>query len=458
MKPTLLTVLLLIGYNQVFAQQTDFQISYTVEQKSERYGEGEVLGSNSIPDESVSNLIIQLHNEGSFTTSEKEGLFTYHDLKNEMIFKYSADTLYGAVPLFSVLDYRIAEYKNRTFLTNMLQAGGVGSAFGSLANLESIFGIEDQKNNIQDSIDVKTIDNTKIYSFNNNELVRVQYSKTKVPNDYVESFAKFLTYKTEIHPSIKEDLVKTKLVPSFIQYSYTNVAIKTINTFRLQEAQTVKNEKSDILDKERFLVQRNTFKMGGVIDSMMNYTLFNTVQPIDSMLYFNEAKNLSEAGKNLSGLLRLFEYLLATGNQPTDQIREIIPKQAADSLLATFVFCLNSPKSKEEAESKILQLNGLMNQDIIYGYVMNIFAANYVEPIDQNESISYFYKALSRNPDITGAWLDLGKIYASRYSYDDAWKCFGIMLNLKSDHPMAQEIVDRKEKLKENYPDYFKIN
>lgn len=455
MKIRIFTLLLIIGITQGYSQDLDFQIRYKVDTESEKYGEGELLDTNSIPESFTNGLVIQLQHNGSFTTSLNQEIITLYDLNKEIIFKYSPDTLYSAIPLYSIIDYRIAEYKNRTFLTNMLQAGGVGNAFGNLTNLESIFGIEDKKNNLRDSIILKTIDNTKIYSFNDNEIVRIQYSKTKIPKEYIESFSKYLTYSIDIHPSIKEEIVKTKLIPKYILHNYTNVGIKTTKTYSFLESKKVKHTESNIYQKKRFLSQRDCTEMEGIIDSMMFYTMFNKSIPFDSTIYFKEANKLSNAGRNLSGLLRLLEYLLSTGNQPTNQIREIAPKQKTDSLLASFLFCLNSPRSKEEAELKISKLDTLTNLNMKYGYVMNIFAANYIEPIDNYEAISYFYKALSHNQYITGAWLDLGKIYANRYHYDDAWKCFEIMLNIKSDHPMAQEIIIKKTSLKNDYPDYF---
>ena len=87
---------------------------------------------------------------------------------------------------------------------------------------------------------------------------------------------------------------------------------------------------------------------------------------------------------------------------------------------------------------------------------MNIFAANYVQPIDPYKAISYFYNALSKDPYITGVWHDLGKIYANKYQYNEAWKCFGIMLNINPTHPMAHEILEKKKYLRTNYADYFK--
>ena len=110
---------------------------------------------------------------------------------------------------------------------------------------------------------------------------------------------------------------------------------------------------------------------------------------------FSEAKKLLNQGKNLSGLLRLLEYSLSTDNQPSTQLRSILPKQKTDTVLSSFLYYLNPPKSKEEAELKISTLNTLLSLNIDCCYLMNIFAANYIEPIDQNEAISYFQKALS---------------------------------------------------------------
>lgn len=458
MKKKIFALLLIIGINQAYSQKLDFEIKYNVETKSEKYGEGKNLDSNAILAPFTNDLVIKLQNDGSFTTSLNKQIITLYDLNKEIILKYNPDTLYSAIPLHSIIDYRIAEYKNRTFLSNMLQEGGIETAFGNLTNLESIFGIEDEKYNIRDSIILKTNDNNKVYMFNNKDLVEVKYSKIKLPKEYIESFFKYLTYSTEIHPYIKEEIIKTKLVPIQIQYNYVNVGIKTTKTYNFIGSEKTQHLNNDIYSKKRFLFQRNLTQMGGIIDSMMFYTMFNKPTPLDSSIYFSEAKKLLNQGENLSGLLRLLEYSLSTGNQPTNQLRSILPKQKTDSVLASFLYCLNPPKSKEEAELKISTLNTLISLNIDYGYLMNIFAANYIEPIDQYEAISYFQKALSKNQYITGAWFDLGRIYSNRYNYDDAWKCFEIMMNIKMDHPMAQEILIKKSSLKNNYPDYFKSN
>lgn len=456
MKTQLIALLFLINVNFCFSQEPNLQIQYQVAIDNTEIGEGEVIESGSTPKSSSSELTINLHNNGTYSTSKENGSTTLFDLNKEYIYTYNSDTLFNVRPLYSVIDYRVSEYKNRTFLADMLKESGAGNAFGNLANLESIFGIEESKNKIRKSISSKSDDGTTAYSYKGNELVRVKYSNEKVPKAYMESFSKFLTYSIDMHPSIKEEIIKTNLIPQNITYHYSNIPFNTTKTLTLIEFKSVSLIQQKFNETNRVLDKRDAATIVGTIDSMTFYTMFNKPNPIDSSSVFSKAMNLTDANENLSGILHLLEYLLSTGKQPIDQIKQIAPKADSDTLLSGFLFCLSSPTSKEDAELKISLLNTLIDQNKEFGYVMNIFCANYIEQIDDYEAINYFYKALSHNPNITGAWLDLGKIFANRYNFDDAWKCYDIMLKLKPDHPMAQEIKMNKQSFKEIYPSYFK--
>lgn len=454
----LILIALFIGLNYAYSQKSDFKIQFKVESKNELSSDVESITTNSIPESFDKELVILLQQDGSFMNTKNSGVTTLYDVTNEYIYTYSADTLYDAIPLYSSIDYRIAEYENRVFLAEMLQASGASKAFGDLINLESLFGIENKEKNLRKSIVSETSDDLTVYRVNGNEIARVSYAKTKIPKEYLEAFSKYLTYSVVLHPSIKEEILKTKRVPNFIQCTYSNVANITTDTYHLIESGKTAHSKNTIFTQKRALYQRDRSDMTGIIDSMMFSTMFHPSIPLDSVACFTEVTQLSNEGKNLSGILRLFEYILSTGHQPLNRLREIASQQESDSLLAMFIYSLNSPQSKEEAESKIANFNYLNTLDIKYGYVMNIFAANYITPVDQFEAISYFHKALSQNPRVTGAWLDLGKIYANSYHYDDAWKCFGIIMNMNPSHPMANEIIESKNALKRDYPIFFKKN
>lgn len=457
MKKTLLAIILLVCVRYSYAQQTTFQMTYNIEQVSTKSGEGEFLDTTAIPEplKFVSNIRLQKH--GSFSTTVDLKKTTLYDFETEMIYDYRFDTLYNLVPLYSVIDYRVAEFQNRVFLAGLLQTGGAENVMGNEASLESIFGIEEEESSIKKQIKEKKEANTRVYIFDSKEFVKVTYSKMELPDEYAEAFLKFLIYETEIHPSIKEKIIKVGLVPSDIRYHYADIGTQTTVTYHLKAAKEMVTGEDDISKKIAYRPTADGDReMLALIDSMILYTTVHPVQPVDSTTYFKRSAELKKEGQYLSSLLRLLEYLLVSGNQPTNQIREIATFQQSDSLLATFLYCLNAPRAKEDALEKVLVLDNLVGLNLKYGYVMTIFAANYIEPINEQEAIHYFYKALSNNPQITGAWLDLGNIYTRRYRYNEAWKCYGIMLNLNAMHPMAVEIKEKKRWLKEHYPQYFK--
>ena len=362
-----------------------------------------------------------------------------------MIYNYNQDTLKSIIPLHSIVDFRIAEYHNRVTMTEVLQAGGVENPMGDLMNLESVFGLEFPKNNLKDSIEVKSKGNTKVYSFEGNDLVQVRFSKTKISDEFAESFARFLTYLTEIHPSIKRAIIETHLIPEYIQYSFINVGAKSTKTYTLKKTRQFVNDDKVELPGKLILGKRNSPQIASLIDSVFNYTMLHDIPAIDLDFYFKEYKKYLEVNENLSSLLSLFEYLLSSGNQPVEQLREVAQRHDSDTLLATFLSCMGMPNSKEEAEQKIAELKPLIALDVKYGYVMNIFVANYIEPIDRIEAISRFQKALSHQPMITGAWHDLSNIYAGMYQYNDAWKCYEIMRRINTNHPMSKERTRKKK-------------
>ena len=163
-----------------------------------------------------------------------------------MIYTYTKDSLYGISPLHSVIDYRVSEFENRKFLANMLaQAKSDQNVFGDLVNLESIFGVEISENNIKDSITTKDSKNGATYHYQNQKLVNVQYGKAKIPSKFAAAYAKFLTYETTMHPSIKRTVALHKFGPKNLSYNYTNVSTKTTH----QYAFTYPKKKERLYDK-----------------------------------------------------------------------------------------------------------------------------------------------------------------------------------------------------------------
>ena len=212
-----------------------------------------------------------------------------------------------------------------------------------------------------------------------------------------------------------------------------------------------------VILKDKIYTHQKGSKLEGLIDSVHVFTSKNEIPLPASTSYFAEAKSLSEEGNRLSALLALFEYVLTTGEQPTTQIKELMKYQETDTMLRKFIISLAPPQSEEDAYQKLDQFGELLNEDIAYGYIMNIFAANTIQQADLIEAILLFNKALENNPFITGAWHDLGKLHANRYDFLNAWKCFEIMFRLNEKHSLAKEIHETKARLIDEQLDFFTL-
>lgn len=446
-----LTILTLKGYSQ----DKSFDILYQKKVSFVTIGDQKNLIVGTLPKNTDEGQRISLEASGYLTVSYPERLHTtFFDFRNETVTTARGDSIYSHLPLYHIVDYRQAEYQNRVYLTSVMSKSGANNPFGGFENLESIFGIEFSENKVQENISEKKKKDTVIFEFGDNILAKVHYSSKSLPPQFSDTFLKYLTYETQLHPSVKDKIIEMQKVPDYIEYSYTNITVKVINRMYLQKIAQPPKAVHPLVSKLPWHIREKN-QLDWLLDSVSQHLTHHAITLIDSNLCFSKANQLSQKGNNLSAILHLFEYLLQSGHAPTMQIRQVAIHQKTDSTLQKFLTCLGSPTSKEEAENKIKGFRELIALDQEYSYIMNIFVANFIQPIDQGESQDNFLIALQHNPYITGVYIDLGKIYADQYNHANAWQCFEIAFKLNPDHPMNREIQSTKARLKKDFPLYF---
>lgn len=67
----------------------------------------------------------------------------------------------------------------------------------------------------------------------------------------------------------------------------------------------------------------------------------------------------------------------------------------------------------------------------------------------------WFLAALSADPTLTGAWVDLGGMYYSGLRADAAWACWDAARALRPTHYMLKVVDDRERKLRADHPEFF---
>ncbi|MPM08679.1 hypothetical protein SDC9_54993 [bioreactor metagenome] len=436
------------------AQNFEMGIKYRVDRSTVFAEDNTFNPGNNSPGNITDTLRVSLSNNSSFIVTAGNGLNFFYDFPAQQIYYYSADSIYNISSLFSVVDYRIAEFENRKFLSGLLSQSGVQGTMGNDADIEAIFGVEDSESSVRTQISSKTSNDTTFYVFDNSVISKVHYSSHLITKDYMKSMERFLVYQVTLHPAVKEDILKKGFIPDYIYICYGDVGRTVTETHTLIDCGIrVANDIQPEL-KEKPLYLSSADEMGGLADSVFYHLLSNPHAMPDSNTYYQTADKLSSEGKYLSALLCVFEYILSSGNQSIAHIRPLLVHQD-DADMATFLTAMSRPDNEDEAYERVKDFDKLIAKNLEYGNILNIYAANYISDYDGEKAIDYFFNALKKSPGITNAWFDLGRIYVSQYNFDTAWKCFEIVFRTGTTETNKSDVQKMKKRLKLQHPEYF---
>ncbi len=350
--------------------------------------------------------------------------------------------LYSQVPLYYVVHYRISEFQNRKGLSGILQAGGVDGAFGSLFSRESLFGIEDEKDFLKPDIKIKENKKKRTVDYvHKKNVVSIEYSDVAINAANRAMFEKFLVYHFYLHPVIIRDMVSYGYLPKYIEYSYENMMTETHVKMEISTFNPDKDALQNLTDYSKMLADTSTY----------NEVLKGNFVWIDKQQCLARANDLIKQTKYLDALLTLMEYLLQSGDKPTEAIQQAITYADKDPNMQVFLRCIQSKIPNDEKVSLLLTIPQYKYEK---GYLINIFLANFSDKNAQ-KAFEYFQKAIAKNPNITGVFKDLGELYGSKYDMENEWKCFDIALHINPRHSMSQGIQGLKAKLREDFPLYF---
>lgn len=452
----IIVIILIISNINIFGLNISFTYKITKDTKQVKRFENMSIDNKIISESSINIRKFIIYDDGFLIIQDTSShLRTIYDFNSEKVTTIK-DGKYDIVSLFSIINYREAEFQNRKYLSGGLKAGGLNDALGGLFGLESLFVIEDKPNKLKSDIKEKNNNNLIEYDYKTDKVVTIEYSQNKLDGRYKSIFSKFLIYNTSIHPLIIKSIVQHGFIPKYIEFNYSDVAAQCTDKYELLETS----------DKEQSL--ENLISITGLTpDTTINDSLkllinkiYNKISNYNISLIskdecYNKNKEFIQQEKYFDALLTLFEYLMQNGDQPADAIKQTMVYVEKNKDMKTFVNALNSNNTKEELGKSIHNLESIDQSKYEKGYIINILLASFYTDIGFNKSLPYFQKVLIKNPYITGVYKDLGDYYNNNYSMDYGWKCFDIALLINKNYPMSIEIEKLKSKFRNDFPEYF---
>ena len=456
MRKFLLLLILFIPTLKSVGLNISFTYKITKETKQDRQFENVSGDTTRVNEQLVSFEKFILYDDGFMITVDSSShAKTIYDFGTETVTTVK-DNTFDKVSLFSIIHYREAEFQNRQFLAGVLTAGGLKDTLGGLFGLESLFVIEEKPDRLK--TDIKEIKNNSLlkYYYKNKKIAEIEFSQMRIDKRFKNIFTKFFLYNTNIHPLIIKSIIQYGYIPKSIEYSFSNIAISYEVRFDLIE---FSNKESSL---------ENLISIKGLVQDTSNC---DTLELLLTKIYSKLSnENISLISKNecveknkeyiskeryFDALLTLFEYLLQSGDEPTEGIKNMMIYLNKDKDMRDFVSAISTENTKEALETAIQKLENINQDQYEKGYLLNIFLADFYTNVGFGKALTYFEKVLLKNIYITGVYKDLGEYYANEYNMEYAWKCFEIAILLNKNHPMCKEIENTKSKFRENYPDYF---
>ncbi len=173
---------------------------------------------------------------------------------------------------------------------------------------------------------------------------------------------------------------------------------------------------------------------------------------------FSEAKTLLQGPAPVMGLLAMFEVTLANGAPMPADVAALIKASTDVHLQSLLTLLMSQSQSAEEAQARLNGFSFLRLQAGRYAYLLGAFEAPVHRALNQNaKAMEVLSQVLLTNPRVTGAWKDLGDLFAHSLDFTRAWFCWNRARAIAPDHPLLKDVASYEERLEISHPQYFSL-
>lgn len=437
----LLAMLAAYFFSTLSAFADCFQIDYTKitdtisyeENKKEHHEDNVslVLGINKLFVETISNkTIIDLEREQ----------FIALDKKNKSYVIYS---------LYALPTFKLMEIKNRELLREVHKTIKLKETTDRIFDLEMEFGI---KSNfpLEEKIIFETKDNTLIAKYAGKIVTQVKFSDADVLAKHKNMFEKYFLYTCELQPDIRKKILdKGKLLQ---ELSYTTNSLSQTVTIKyiMKAAQSIKDISFEVpQDYEQ--VYSEDERVGNLITRLQDKSKMTTREQYEAKI-----SKLLNSERILEAILIFSESNLQYGTFAKQLKDPRIKNLQGQDLTNIANISVAKPKSVKEVDALFESVKNTIDKKLDGHEVLYINLSNFYYDVGAlSQAKTFMYKALDINPFITGALVDLGKIYYLGYDVPVTFMLCDQAMKIAPNHSLLEWCSKLKNVTKNRLPEYF---
>jgi hypothetical protein len=371
---------------------------------------------------------------------------------------------YADVSLFGTVAFRVNELAQRRAMGEGFAAAGVPNDpkvrdITDQFTAESLFSRRlPQDAGRPDAPTATAVQRGKEWEFTRNgrRFVRFVPSDRAIPAEYRRSWTRFLVIQCSIHPTIRERIVQTGVVPELLEFTYEDGISTGTVTYRLESV----NE-----GPERWDGVPTGFTPKVVPGDRLGRILARLAPPRasanDTLRTQPEAERfVAEAlarGSALDAYLGWSEYMALarddTQSRPVkaDLLAKILATKDQRVLSLRF-----KDGTREEAEAILKSIDGIDRSGLKKGYQLDVWRGFVVLGFGRvAEAHDSLLKALEANPYLLNNYRQLGEDHLRSFETVDAWRCFDAIRRVDPGSDLLTEVNELEARYEKEFPDDF---
>jgi hypothetical protein len=406
--------------------------------------------------------IVGLSKDAITVTDGAASMIAYHFPSKRMYVLDLREKTYADVSLYGTVAFRINELIQRRAMREGLAAAGVklddaqrdATDQFTVESLVSRRLPDDAARADAPTATVGQHGKTLQFHRGDRRFVVFKPSAQAMPPEYTKSWTRFLVIQCSIHPTIRQQIVRTGAVPELLEFSYFDSFGSATVTYRLESAGAKPDRWSGVPEGFKPKLVPGD-RLGHVLARIDPRAPNNTLRDAKAAEHFID-DNLAR-GHALDAYLGWIEYSnLADDDAPTqDKIQALLAKilAAKDDRVSALRFKQETPN---ESETIVKAIDRTDRRGLAKGYQLDAWRGLLLVNLGRvDEANNSLLKALEANPFLLNCYRQLGDNYFQAFQTVDAWRCFDAIRQIDAKSHLLKSVIELEARYEKDFPDDF---
>lgn len=380
---------------------------------------------------------------------------------------------YVETPLYANAHFRTQELMHRRRLLASMEAAGIPkSKLGGPVTqfgLESMFGLlapgasrVEFRGRARSEVDFSRGSRAKmrmprerdgLYEFTHKNRVVLTYRNSQhvIPESLRSSYRRLLSYELPIHPTMRMHLAEQTHLPQEVSIRYmSDVGVREIE-LRLTSVRRESLASSAEPPTDYQLVRAYEPEVRRLLDTLAQRPAPTPKQAQQAARIF--VSTSIREGRFLDGVLASLELFYQTGDGAyAGQLMKRLQQAATNDAMTNRFFDVMAGES--QGIRRFRESNEFVGYKKLY-VIDYLLGDRLLSEDASDEAQQLLTKALTENPWLVGAYIDLARIHMAGFDSASAWLLFRAAQSISPTHRDLNRIVAVEKKLVDDYPDFF---